>query len=367
MDKIRVLIVDDSLIFRHAVSDALKNEPDIAVVGSVRNGVKALEFIAENEVDVISLDLEMPDMDGRETLDRLQAINEERKDKRPIGVLMLSSKTVAGARATIDALERGAFDFIAKPIDGNEADNIALLTRELVPRIRQYMKSGSTGAHRATLARAGVASAKAVTVATSIEVKGIYAGKARAIVIGVSTGGPRALSDMLPLLCEKTSLPIFIVQHMPPTFTASLAESLGRRCTHRIKEGAAGDLVAPRTVYIAPGGQHMLVTLNSLGEPILAINDQPPENGCRPSVDVLFRSASAIYGSELVAVILTGMGNDGTSSLRPLKRAGARIIVQDEETSVVWGMPGSAVETGLVDEVRPLLEIPAAVATAAKH
>ena len=366
MGKIRILVVDDSLIFRHAVEDSLKLEPDMRVVGSVRNGKKAIEFITTNEVDIVTLDLEMPEMDGLATLDEIQKINSERKGVCQIGVLILTSKSVNGARTTIDALEKGAYDFIAKPQGSSETECIVNLKHDLVPRIRQYVRGG-TNLTRKTQVIAGIAAAKAASVEASIDKSKTFRGQARVIVVGVSTGGPRALTEMLPKLCQKTSLPILIVQHMPPAFTLSLAESLGKKCMHKVKEGVDGESIVKQYVYIAPGGRHMMITRNVSGEAALAINDQPPENGCRPSVDILFRSAAAVYGSEVVATILTGMGTDGTLGLRPLKRAGAWIIAQDEASSVVWGMPGSAVETGLVDEIVELDKVPDAIAAAAKQ
>jgi two-component system chemotaxis response regulator CheB len=366
MNKIRILIVDDSLVFRHAVEDALKNEPDMHIAGSVRNGVKALEFLKDNQVDIVTLDIEMPDIDGLQTLDQIIEINKE-NDIHSIGVLMLSGLNSSGVNATIDALERGAFDFVKKPVCSNEKECIDKLHRELVPRIRQFMKTDKTGKQHSAIALAGVAAVRAATVSTSLHERCSYKGIAKAIIIGVSTGGPKALSEMLPLLCSKTTLPILIVQHMPPVFTASLADSLSKKCMHSVKEAQDGEQILPRHVYIAPGGKHMLVSYNSKGNESISINDLPPENGCRPSVDILFRSAATIYGGDCISVILTGMGTDGTHGLRPLNRCGAWVIVQDETTSVVWGMPGSALENGLVDEVVPLMGIPDAIAKAAKH
>jgi two-component system chemotaxis response regulator CheB len=182
----------------------------------------------------------------------------------------------------------------------------------------------------------------------------------QAILIGVSTGGPKALLQMLPALCGRVRLPILVVQHMPPQFTASLAESLGRICSHRVEEAVDGMPVEPGHCYIAPGGRHMVVRRTNRIE--IGVNDQPPEGGVRPAADILFRSAAPIFGAGCIALVLTGMGSDGTRGLGPLKRMGATVLCQDEATSVVWGMPGSAVAAGLVDQVVPLDGLPEAVA-----
>ncbi len=347
---LRVLVVDDSLIFRHAVVEAVSADLDIRVVGSVRNGQKAIEFLTENDVDVVTLDVEMPEMDGLATLEKIQKMQEA--SKKRIGVLMLSSHTKAGARSTIEALEKGAFDFVTKPFGEDAEANLVKLRNELLPRIKQYAKGAKPVA--APLV-AAIATEKKPTVVSPR--KHTF----EAIVVGVSTGGPRALVDMLPKLCQAIALPILIVQHMPPDFTRSLADSLTSRCSHQIKEGAHGEVVSDRVVYIAPGGRHMEVVRTTGGLPTLSISDGPPEHGCRPAADVLFRSAGSVWGNGVIALVLTGMGCDGTASLSLLSEVGAKIIAQDEATSVVWGMPGSAVATGLVDLVVPLMEIPASV------
>ncbi|MEK7393969.1 MAG: chemotaxis response regulator protein-glutamate methylesterase [Fibrobacterota bacterium] len=349
---IKVLVVDDSLIFRHAVAEAVAADPEVRVVGSVRNGAKALEFMRDNDVDVVTLDVEMPEMDGLQTLDGLQAMLRESPaaSRRKIGVLMLSSHTKAGAKLTIEALEKGAFDFVAKPTEGDEKASLLRLRNDLLPRIRQFM-SGEPPKLR-------MASPVASKPLQSAPAAGRGKGAVEAIAIGISTGGPRALVDMLPTLCQKTSLPVLIVQHMPADFTRSLADSLAPRCSHRVKEGCDGEVVEERVIYIAPGGKHMELSRSTGGRPSIVVSDGAPENGCKPSADVLFRSVAKVYGDAALAVVMTGMGSDGAASLRCLKDAGARILAQDEPTSVVWGMPGSAVATGFVDEITPLMGIP---------
>ena len=351
--KIKILIVDDSRIFRSAIEELLSRENDIEVIGSVWNGIKALEFIKENPPHLVTLDVQMPDMDGLETLQAIQKINATRKPAEQIGVIMLSSHTQKGADITVQALELGAFDFIAKPESRNLKDNIVQLCRQLVVKIRNY----------ASIRIAGFAPAKSLPQQQKIITPPrslVSSAKFKAILIGVSTGGPQALAEILPHLCARVEVPIFIVQHMPPTFTQSLAKSLNGKCRYEVVEAEENEYVEDRHVYIAPGGRHMLLE-NNQQRVRTVINDRPPVKGCRPSVDVLFRSAAAIYGPQAVGMILTGMGSDGTEGGKELKRSGAFIIAQDEDSSVVWGMPGSAKNAGIVDEVLPLQDIPAAV------
>lgn len=355
-EELKLLIVDDSLIFRKAMEQALKGEPDVRIVGSVMNGVKAMEFINSSTIlpDIVSLDVEMPGMNGLETLEAIQKSNEARGSD--IGVIMVSAHTHSGAQITIKALELGAFDFIAKPSGESLVESMEMLRNSLMTKLRLFSvrrKRGAKARPPETPPPAKVAKAFVEKPPTVESV--------RAVVVGVSTGGPKALSTFLPALSEVVDLPIFIVQHMPPLFTATLAESLNAKCRHEVVEAADSADIRGNGIYIAPGGKHMVLRKNDNGFVCTALNEQPAENGCRPSVDVLFRSAAAVYNGNLVAVILTGMGTDGAKSVPLLKRAGAHCIVQDEATSVVWGMPGSAVATGQVDEILPLMDIPGAV------
>jgi two-component system chemotaxis response regulator CheB len=350
--KTKLLIVDDSRIFRNAVAESLAGEANIEVIGSVWNGEKAIEFIRSNPPNLVTLDVEMPGMDGLETLEAIQKINASQKGAKPIGVIMLSSHTREGADITVKALEMGAFDFIPKPEGRNLKESFEILRRQLVVKIRHFAaKSISAALQRPPEARQPVfEDTSKVSVPSRI----------RGILIGVSTGGPRALTEMLPPLCKKVDIPIFIVQHMPPTFTQSLARSLHARCRYTVMEGKNNDLVRKQHAYIAPGGKHMLLTKRR-NAVMTVINDQPPRKGCRPSVDILFRSGATVYGRDTIGVILTGMGADGTEGARILKRTGAIVVAQDEESSVVWGMPGSAKASGSVDKVLPLDKIPGAL------
>ena len=363
-DPIKVLVVDDSRLFRTAVAESLAGEGDLLVVGSERNGLKAIEFLRANGagVDVVTLDLEMPEMDGLATLKAIRELNAGRPREREIGVIMLSAHTTEGAQSTIAALTAGAFDFITKPTSESPAESIASLKRQLPTRIRAYAARMRPALRAAAIAAPRPAPGPLPGPPPVAMRPILRTGAIQAVLIGVSTGGPRALLTMLPRLTQLVRLPIVIVQHMPPKFTASLAESLGKVCAHKVHEAVDGQPIEPGNTYIAPGGRHLVVRRTSPTQVVCGVNDNPPENALRPNVDVMFRSAAQVWGGNVVAVILTGMGADGTKGLAPLKRAGAPVIVQDEATSVVWGMPGSAAAAGLVDQVLPLEAIPDAVA-----
>ncbi|KPA13948.1 response regulator receiver modulated CheB methylesterase [Candidatus Magnetomorum sp. HK-1] len=351
-----ILIVDDSLIFRKIVQKCLDGEDDIQVIGSVRNGLKAMEFIQTQRPDLVTLDLEMPEMNGIQTLAAIQRFNSEHEDLPPIGVIMVSAFTKKGADVTIKALESGAFDFITKPEGNNQQKNFSTLRRQLLAKIRYFTSRRIASRNRGTLTpiRQEIRPVRKLNTGTVPIIKQT---RYKAILIGVSTGGPRALMTVIPELCQNIDLPILIVQHMPPKFTESLAESLNSKCRHQVIEAKNNQTVEKQHVYIAPGGKHMVICRKGA---VLTIqtNEEAPEHGCRPSVDVLFRSAEPVLGGDIVAVILTGMGTDGTNGLAYLKQSGAYVVAQDEASSVVWGMPGSAVRSGFVDEVQPLDKIP---------
>ncbi|MDH5479071.1 MAG: chemotaxis response regulator protein-glutamate methylesterase [Nitrospinota bacterium] len=366
--KTRILIVDDSLVFRSAVASILAETKDCEIAGSVRNGVKALEFIKNNPPDLVTLDVEMPDMDGLETLRHINELNASGKLSKEVGVIMLSSHTVKGAAITIESLEAGAFDFVEKPSGADMTANMETLRRQLLVKIRVY---GVQRNKTRDLSSARKTEQDQKGQAVAPEPPKIIATKGpgtavKAVIVGVSTGGPKALSVLLPDLTNQVKVPILIVQHMPPKFTQSLAESLAKKCASPVCEARDGELMTGEKVYIAPGGRHMKLGSGTGGVIRLFLNEDPPENGCRPSVDTMFKSAHQVCGGDLVAAVLTGMGNDGASSLVGLKTSGAHIIAQDEPTSVVWGMPGSAVATGAVDEVLPIEQISSAIAAVVK-
>jgi two-component system chemotaxis response regulator CheB len=357
----RVLIVDDSRIFRGAIEEVVRGQGDLAVAGSVFSGAKALEFIRQHPPDVITLDVEMPGMNGLETLEAIQEFNRGRTPATQIGVLMVSAFTKRGAEVTVQALQAGAFDVVAKPSGGSSEACLAALREDLLPKIRAFLARRRQIAARTINWKVSSQPARPKPELSPVTRSTRSAG---VVLIGASTGGPQALSKLLPELASRINSPILVVQHMPPGFTHSLAVDLSRRCPWPVCEAEDNQVIAPGTIYIAPGGKHLLLRSGLAGRRMVGLNEQPPESGCRPSASVLFRSAAAILGSEAVAVVLTGMGNDGTAGLGPLKRAGGTVIVQDEESSVVWGMPGSVVAANLADIVAPLENIASEVEAA---
>jgi two-component system chemotaxis response regulator CheB len=346
----RVLIVDDSRVFRAALAEALAGEDGIAVAGSVHSGERALEFLQAHPVDVVTLDVEMPGLDGLQTLEGIQRLNAGRPPGAEAGVIMVSAFTRRGADITVRALQAGAFDFVTKPSGPDENANQTNLRQQLACKIRLFLCS-----RRALARRAEPGAAAPVATPPPAGTK-----PPRVVLLAASTGGPRALEVLLPELRARTDLPVLLVQHMPSLFTQSLTEKLNRSTGGAVVEARDGDPLRPRTTYVAPGGKHLLVRQDG-GRLWTGLNEQPPENGFRPSADVLFRSAAAGLNGAAVAVVLTGMGRDGTAGLRPFKRAGGYVIAQDEASSVVWGMPGSAVAAGLADAVLPLDRIAVAV------
>lgn len=341
---LRVLIVDDSRIFRSVIEEALAARSDVRIVGSVWNGEKALEVCRQALPDLITLDIEMPGLGGLETLKALRELSVSLK--QPVGVLLISSYTRRGAAVTIEGLQEGAFDFITKPDSPDAQANAAALRDQLYEKIDAFRSSLQyrvwPTAPQAPLASRGLVTGR----------KSRY----RAVVIAASTGGPEALSRMLPTLAPVCPVPIFLVQHLPPDFTQYFAYSLARRCGSRVIEAADGTVAEAGVVYVAPSGKHMVLSYQA-GCVMIGQNETPPENGCRPAADVLFRSAATAYSGQVLGVVLTGMGSDGAKGAAVLKRAGAHIIVQNEASSVVWGMPGSTVAAGAADQVLPLHEI----------
>jgi two-component system, chemotaxis family, protein-glutamate methylesterase/glutaminase len=364
---LRVVVVDDTVLFRTVVTDALRLIPGVEVVGSAGSGRAALARIAELKPDLVTLDIEMPGMDGLEVLDEM------RKAGLDTGVIIVSSVTVSGGSYTIKALERGAFDFITKPSEGNVAQNRSAVYEALSPRVRAFARkkeitsilNGSTSIKPQTPVLDTNKISFQKEPLSEIRANRLYIGqKPELILIGVSTGGPAALATLLPSIPQNIGVPIVIVQHMPPMFTKALAVSLSNKCSIKVLEVVSGDVLEPGTAYIAPGGKQMKfgAAVNS-GLKTVFVNDDPPENNCRPSVDYLFRSAANNFPGKSLAVILTGMGSDGTLGLRLLKRHGCFIIAQDEQSCVVYGMPRSAVESGVVDVVLPLNEIASKIVT----
>lgn len=350
-EPLKILIVDDSRIFRAAVEEALAGQADLRVVGSVWSGEKALEFIRNSPPDLVSLDINMPGQGGLETLTEIQRFNAARPDQPAVGVLLVSALTDRGAAVTIEGLERGAFDFIRKPDGPDQNANGQALRALLLEKIELFAQRRR---HRLTLSAVQAAPAPIPVVGR--------ASRFEAVAIGSSTGGPEALARLLPVVTRQSTVPLFIVQHLLPGMTQFLADSLARRCGRRVVEATEGTVVERGTVYFAPSERHMVVRRLER-RVVIGLNDQPRENGFRPSVDVLFRSIAVAYPNTALAIILTGMGTDGANGVRALKRSGAYIIAQDDPSSVVWGMPGAAVATNMVDSVLPLERIGPAVAS----
>lgn len=342
--KIRVLVVDDSVVIRRLVTQALEEVPDIEIAGSAANGKIALQRIPQVNPDAITLDIEMPEMNG------IEAVREIKKAYPQIRVIMFSTLTQRGATSTIEALSQGADDYVTKASNYGSLDKSMMSLRdELVPKIKQFFLLAGAPTPPPAAPKAAAALKPAVNGA-----RPAVASRVRKIlVIGVSTGGPVALSRIIPMFPHDFPAPVLIVQHMPPMFTRMLAERLQAQTKLRVTEAVEGDLVTPGRILIAPGDHHM--KLRRLGTEVRVHLDQgPQENSCRPAVDVLFRSAAELYGSAVVGAVLTGMGQDGLRGVEVLKAQGAYVVAQDEATSVVWGMPGAVVNAGLADSITSL-------------
>ncbi|MCP4719458.1 MAG: chemotaxis response regulator protein-glutamate methylesterase [Desulfobacteraceae bacterium] len=353
MEKLKVLVVDDTIVYRKIVGDVLKAIPGVEVVGTANNGKIALSKISSLKPDLITLDIEMPEMNGIEVLQELH------KHPSPPMVIMLSTLTQQGSEMTIKALELGAFDFVPKPDAGKMADNllkvkqaiepiVAALKRQKAFRFNLRHKISSPSPKKQTEQK------KTTTPASPAPRLGVKT-KSEIVGIGISTGGPNALTRMIPMLPGNFKAPILIVQHMPPMFTASLANSLNNKSKLEVKEAEEGDVIMPGRILIAPGGKQMKIVAGGDGiSRKIKITDDPPENSCRPSVDYLFRSIAQHYVGRATGVIMTGMGSDGSKGLAQMKKNGSHTIAQDEPTCTVFGMPKEPIESGIVDVVAPL-------------
>lgn len=347
MRTIQVLVVDDSAVVRGLLVRTLETDPQIAIAGTAMHGEAALRILRSKPVDVVMLDVEMPVMDG---MTALPQILREFPETR---VIMVSALTSEGAETTVRALALGAAGCIAKPMAQSVHEGIDHLAKDLLPLVKALAgadaPAGHTGANRVP------AAARSARLRATIPPE--------VIVIGSSTGGPNALSKLLSDLPAGFQVPIFIAQHMPPTFTPMLARHLekdGRRPCH---EGVHGEAIGRAQTYLAPGDFHMQLERNGR-QVITTLNRDPAEHFCRPSVNPLFRSAVNCYGNRVLGVMLTGMGDDGIEGTRQLVASGGQMIAQDEASSVVWGMPGAVVREGLADAVLPLSQIAAAICQA---
>ena len=352
MEPTKVLIVDDSPFMRKALERMLQ-APDILVVGSARDGLDALEKITQLNPDIVTLDIEMPRLDGLGCLKRIMA-------EMPRAVLMVSSLTQEGAKATLEALALGAVDFIPKESSLASA-SILQIQQDLQDKVRKLARSPRFRAARASFAPPvlpGVPSAPSVPAQAQAvaRVGGIGGAMAELLAIGCSTGGPKALQDLLPGLPRTLPVPCLVVQHMPGTFTGAFAERLNSICQVEVKEAQHGEVARPGVVYIAPGGQHMLYRQRGLSGTI-ELSAEPSASLHRPSVDVLFQSIADNFNRQVLAMILTGMGSDGSRGMVALKGRGAHTLAEAEESCVVYGMPKAAFERGCVDQVAPLQDM----------
>jgi len=346
MNQVRVLVVDDSAFMRKAISIMLESDPDIKVIGMAHNGVEGIEMVKELKPDIVTLDIEMPRMDGLTALKHIMADN-------PTPVMMVSSLTTDGASATLDALSLGAVDFIPKQASFVALDivkikevllkkikHIALNKRRFIQTFKNQQKPKTFRPSRAP------APTNVVECRSRRKTFGI-------IAIGTSTGGPPALQAVIPRLPKNLPVPVTVVQHMPPTFTKSLADRLNSISQVTVKEAEQGETLTVGTVYIAPGDKHLTVK-NLVSSGRIILSDEPSNTLHKPAVDIMVRSVAEGYGSRVLGVIMTGMGSDGLEGMRLVKNKGGSVFAQSEETCVVYGMPKAIVDNKLADRVVPL-------------
>jgi two-component system chemotaxis response regulator CheB len=342
------MVVDDSALYRQLLQNVLRDVPGVAVVGMAKNGQEVLDQIHELSPDLLTLDVQMPGLSG------IDVLRELKKRRSRTKAVMVSSFTAEGAQVTTDALMEGAFDFILKPASPNAAANRQALHEALSEKIQVFRESQTDRAYR----RGPPAAARRPPSArpATAERATVY----QAVVVGTSTGGPAALREVLTRLPGDLSVPVLIVQHMPAQYTHSLAQRLNEASPLEVVEACDGMTLEPGWAFLAPGGRQMKIVEHGLRRKI-QITDDPPENSCRPAVDYLFRSAAEVFGGRVVAVVMTGMGRDGTAGCRGLKERGAYIIAQHAEGCVVYGMPKAVIDEQLADCIVPLGEIATAL------
>ncbi len=357
-DPFRVMVVDDSAVIRGLFTRFLESDPAVSVIASVSNGQFALDALNKHDVEIIVLDIEMPVMDGMTALPLLLA-------KKPgIQILMASTLTRMNAEVSLRALEMGAADYVAKPSSTSEIHSTDAFKRELTEKVKAIAEAGRAGRKRVPrAARAGPASvAGAAPVASSAAKSHTFSlrqgpiERPDLIAIGSSTGGPQALCRLLGDLGGKVQQPILITQHMPATFTSLLAGHISRASSAPCTEARDGDAILPGHMYVAPGEYHMLAEWGTDSK-VIRLSKSDPENYCRPAVDPMLRSLAALYGSKVLVIVLTGMGSDGKNGASAVVDAGGSVVAQDEESCVVWGMPGAVATAGLCSAVLPLSEI----------
>lgn len=356
MSRIRVLVVDDSAFMRKIVTDILAGSPDIEVIGKAKNGQEAIEKVTKLRPDVVTMDLEMPGLDGLHALGYIMS-------ECPTPVIMLSGAESRQADVTMTAFQYGAVDFILKP-SGNISLDMAKIKDEIVKKVKaassvQVHKLGFIEeVHKLGFKeeekKSKIIEVKPLKENTEPVKKSLFH---KIVVIGSSTGGPRALQQVIPLLPSNLHAPVLVVQHMPPGFTKSLAERLNSQSVIKVREAEEGDILQSGTVYIAPGDYHMIIKQQKINgdlKEVIALTKGERVQGVRPSVDVLLNSVAPIFGQNSLGVILTGMGSDGTDGIRKLKLAGGKVMAEDESTCVVYGMPRSVIEQKLADFILPI-------------
>ena len=358
--KIRVLIVDDSAFMRKVIGDILMASPDFEVVARARNGDEAMQRLLELSPDVVTLDVEMPGKNGLDVLREIMAV-------KPVPVVMVSSLTKHGADVTMQALAAGAVEFVTKP-----SGSISLDMEKVSEELRQKVKVASG----ASLKNAAVRVRAAVTPdvkkqdlkqeSPPVVSRRDFRKRMEMLVIASSTGGPVALLEVIPALPADFPLPVLIVQHMPPGFTASFAQRLNERSKLKVFEACDGLPVRKGTAILAPGGYHLIVE-RKLTDIVCRLTETPPVRSVRPAADVLFSSVAETIGGQVIALVLTGMGKDGTDGARALREKGAYVIAESKETCVIYGMPGSVIDAGLADEILPLYSIASGLERAAKQ
>ncbi|WP_372594546.1 chemotaxis response regulator protein-glutamate methylesterase [Actinotalea sp.] len=356
MSRIRVLVVDDSVVVRRLVSDTLATDPQIEVVAVAADGRIALTKVEQLAPDLVTMDIEMPVMDG------IEAVRALRRAGHRMPIVMFSTLTERGAVATLDALAAGATDYVAKPANvGSLRESLAQVAEELIPRIKALVPRPAGSARGAGPTAPASGAVRRAATPVVLRDRAESTSRPRVVVLGSSTGGPEALSRVVTGLTAPLPVPLVVVQHMPPVFTHQLAARLDRIGPSRVVEATGGEELEAGTVYVAPGGRHLELVACARGARI-RVHDGPPVNFCRPAVDVLFRSAAQVLGREVLGVVLTGMGSDGRSGSEAIASAGGTVLVQDEESSVVWGMPGSVAMAGLAHQILPIDEIAGAIA-----
>lgn len=348
---LNVLIVDDTITYRSILTGVVESIPNTKVAGTANNGKVALSKLGMSNIDLVLLDIEMPELDGLETLKIIH------RDSPHIGVVMVSGMNRSSADVTIRALEMGALDFIPKPDGDSLIESKEELHRKLSHVFKHFqMKRSALRTPKPPVPplppKAPLKASQSTSLSSATSSVSTSANSSThfdVLAIGISTGGPNALSELIPALPGDLGVPVLLVQHMPPIFTESLANSLKRKSKLDVKEATHGEIVNVNTVYIAPGGKHMAIMRENNTVKIV-INEDPPENSCRPAVDVLFRSISKVYGKNVLSVVMTGMGSDGALGVKALKQVGCYSLIQSEKTCVVYGMPKAVAEMKLADE-----------------